>query len=84
MTTDELELSIASKMEGAGVGRPTIQSFLSAVRQVKSGEQGMITEGSIESVGGLPRLGDLAAVEDADSGLLRELAVIKLEYPSIL
>ncbi|MFM1941944.1 MAG: hypothetical protein RI897_926 [Verrucomicrobiota bacterium] len=78
MTTDEVELRITSKMEGAGVGRPTIQSFLSAVRQVRSGEQGMITESLIEPVTGLPRLEGLAEVEESDAGYLRELAVIKL------
>jgi UDP-N-acetylglucosamine pyrophosphorylase len=65
-------------MEAAGVGKPTIQSFLAALRQVAAGERGMVSEHEIDPVGELPRLDTMPSVEAADAKRLRELAVIKL------
>lgn len=78
MSTTELESKVSAKMEAAGVGKPTIQSFLAALRQVASGEHGMVSEQEIEPVGDLPRLDAMVAAEPADAKRLRELAVIKL------
>jgi UDP-N-acetylglucosamine pyrophosphorylase len=78
MTTTDLELKVSSKMEAAGVGKPTIQSFLAALRQVAAGERGMVSEQEIDPVGELPRLDTMPSVEAADAKRLRELAVIKL------
>jgi UDP-N-acetylglucosamine pyrophosphorylase len=78
MMTSELELKASAKMDAAGVGRPTIQSFLAALRQVEAGERGMIAEAEIEPVGELPRLEAMAAAGPGDAERLRSLAVIKL------
>jgi len=78
MSTEELELKVSAKMEAAGVGKPTIQSFLAALRQVAAGERGMVSEQEIDPVGELPRLDSMPAVETADAKRLRQLAVIKL------
>jgi UDP-N-acetylglucosamine pyrophosphorylase len=76
--TTDLELKVSAKMEAAGVGKPTIQSFLAALRQVAAGERGMVSEQEIDPVGDLPRLGTMPSAEAADAKRLRELAVVKL------
>jgi UDP-N-acetylglucosamine pyrophosphorylase len=69
---------ILSKMRAAGLGEPVIRGFLAAVRQVAAGDRGLIPEADIEPVADLPRLNELPGTGVMDAGLLRQLAVFKL------
>jgi UDP-N-acetylglucosamine pyrophosphorylase len=78
MEQNELDRIIETKMVSAGVGRPTIQSFLQALHKVAAGDRGMVPESSIEPVESLPKLDQLGAPADNGDAVLRQLAVIKL------
>ncbi len=65
-------------MHDAGVGGPTIHGFLDAVHRVARGERGVVAESSIEPIESLPRLEQWTADGDKATGMLRQLAVIKL------
>ena len=70
---------IETKMRAAGFAAPTINAFLGAVHKVTSGERGMLPESVLEPIATLPKLAELPAGDPYDnSGLLRQLAVIKL------
>lgn len=74
-TPEEL---IHAKMRSAQVAEPTIAGFLDAVRRVRAGQRGMLSESTLEPVHDLPRLDALTEFPEADGGLLRQLVVFKL------
>ena len=67
---------IVSRMRAAGIAPPPIQAFLSAVRRVTAGDQGLIPESAVEPATDLAKLEDLPV--NANAALLKQLAVIKL------
>ncbi len=78
MNLSEIQETIAGKMRTAGVGLPTINAFLGAVRRVAAGERGLLPESRIEPVRDLPRFEDLHDSTQAVRSLLHQLAVIRL------
>jgi UDP-N-acetylglucosamine pyrophosphorylase len=78
MKTTRLDLVIEAKMRSAGVARPTINAFLNAVHKVRTGDRGLLPEATIEPIPSLPRLEEIADRAADSRGVLKELAVIKL------
>jgi UDP-N-acetylglucosamine pyrophosphorylase len=78
MDVTDLEQAVVAKMRSNGVGGPTICWFLQALRKVVAGERGMIPEDDLEPVRALPVLAECAEPSPESRGLLRQLAVIKL------
>jgi UDP-N-acetylglucosamine pyrophosphorylase len=76
--TVELTQAIENKMRAAGVPPPAISAFLDAVRQVASGERGLLPETGIDLIESLPRFDKLPEIEPRSSALLDQLAVLKL------
>ena len=68
--------AIQAKMTREGIAPPTIRAFLNAVRRVAAGDEGLMPEQAIEPVENLTSLDALPF--RADAGLLKQLAVIKL------
>lgn len=69
---------IRAKMEAAAVARPAIDAFLRAVTRAADGDTGTIPEAHIEPCLTPLLLEELPAASDGSGGLLRQLAVIKL------
>lgn len=65
-------------MEQAGVSEPAIRAFERNYALLEKNESGLIAEADIEPATALPTLDDIAASTTADSRLLRECAVLKL------
>jgi len=78
MNTADVDKIIEAKMRAAGMGAPAIKSFLGAVHQVIAGDTGLLPENTIEPVPSLPRLADFSGTEPEAKGLLKELAIVKL------
>lgn len=78
MNISPVEQSIQSRMRAAGVAAPTITAFLGAVRRVIEGERGMLPELALEPIESLPRLNELQEGTSADTSLLNQLVVVKL------
>jgi UDP-N-acetylglucosamine pyrophosphorylase len=78
MNRTDLHQVIEAKMLAAGVGRPTITAFLRAVDKVVAGERGMLPENAIGPVLSFPELDGFPEASPESGGLLRQLAVIKL------
>lgn len=78
MNVNEIQETIADKMGTAGVGLPTINGFLNAVRKVAAGERGMLPESAVDPVTDLPRFDAFHEPVEEARPLLEQLAVIKL------
>jgi len=78
MTVTNLDDRIATKMRSAGVPGPTITAFLNAMHKVTAGERGLLPESVVEPVSSLPRLESLDGGEPCGIGLLKQLAIVKL------
>jgi UDP-N-acetylglucosamine pyrophosphorylase len=78
MTAINLDNKIEAKMRSAGVPTPTITAFLNALHKLIAGERGMLPESMIEPVASLPRLDSLEGGGEGGAGLLKQLAIIKL------
>lgn len=78
MSTDPLEIRIEEKMRAAAIGEATIRTFIEAHRRVRRGERGMIPELEIAPITSPPALATLPMAGDETVGLLRQLAVFKL------
>ncbi len=69
---------IRNKMHAAGALQPAIVAFLNAVERLAQGETGLLPESEIQPVEDVISYDSLDAADPADSGLLNQLAVIKL------
>lgn len=78
MSDEVLEQRIADKMRSADLGEATVAAFLDAYRRVRKGERGMIPEAEIDPIESLPKLEELPPAGADELGLLRQLAVFKL------
>src|SRR5580765_5139965 len=78
MNTEDVDKIIEAKMRAAGMGAPAIKAFLGAVHQVIAGDTGLLPENTIEPVPSLPRLADFSSTEPEADGLLKQLALVKL------
>ena len=67
-----------AKMQAAGVTDTAIRAFEHNYRSLMRGETGMIPEESIDAISDLPRLEQVRVGESADSGLLSQAVIIKL------
>ena len=74
----ELRQSSGDKMRSAQVDAPAIQAFLGSLERVCRGENGLMPESSLTSVGQLPSLDSLPPSGASSDSLLNQLAVIKL------
>jgi len=78
MSDSGLQASI-TKMEGAGVGRVAIESFIRQYRKVESGATGLILEQSIDPVLDVPRFDADAKLDpEAAHDVMSHVVVIKL------
>jgi UDP-N-acetylglucosamine pyrophosphorylase len=76
MNRPAYEEAIEAKMQKAGIALPTIRAFLKAVRRVAAGDKGLMPEATIDPAANLASLDSLRS--NPDTGLLKQLAVIKL------
>ena len=73
-----VERRITEKMHAAGLPEPAVTAFLSAVRKVAAGERGWLPEDSLAAIDSLPKLEYLPHDHAADTDLLKQLVVVKL------
>ncbi len=78
MQTNPANQSHALKMRAAGIAEPTIAAFLSALEKVRTGERGLLPEAAIAPIASFPKLEELDQAAVADTGMLRQLVVFKL------
>jgi UDP-N-acetylglucosamine pyrophosphorylase len=69
---------IRDKMRAAGVGEPTIRSFIAAANRVSEGDRGLLPESQIDPVTDLPLLANFKSTGSVPTDLLRQLVVVKL------
>jgi UDP-N-acetylglucosamine pyrophosphorylase len=78
MITEELRAKITDRMRSAGLHQSAIGAFLASVEKVAAGDTGLCPESDIEAISSVSSVDALPPADSADTSLLKQLAVIKL------